>query len=1018
MKWPLRPHVLAALSFCLLVGALLALPATASAATSTGPAAFSAVTPEDGSSVYVARPLLSVAAYDAKGLMSSPYVSLKLDGHSQTPSITFAKAGTTVDATHATVAFTPRADLTPGTHTVWVAVMNGGYAYSTYTYSFTYSVGPHLSQPAPDPAAECTTTSPVVSAKVSGVTTGIVTHVKVDGIEFPSSFDGVSGLVSATAVGLSNDETHTAVVSVTNAAGGTDTLSFSFGVEIYPLMPVATDCATCHQGYPMSHPMTQCAGCHGPDSPVGEGWSEPAYAEHSPAYLLSLDCTDCHGSRYASIPPLHQMSPATSYHDTTTSCAPCHVRSITTEHARYGLTCATCHTSADPAVSGAIAAGQTACSACHADADHAAVHTVAVPASCTGTGTGTGCHSGTSLTAIHINSGTTLTCDTCHASSDSSVTSAIANHDTDCTACHGASGHISLHDTTVPQDCGSSSCHAATNLTQLHPTCDTCHASTATSVTYAISKGLKDCTVCHNTGVHLDVAQHAVTNTGCGGSGCHTENVSAVHPSCLLCHGDGAVPSNVCSACHVGMDPDTTAPTSTSDAKVSYVGTATVTMSAVDAQSGVRLVYYRLDGGPRTVGNVASVAPPATGSQDHTLVFWAMDVANNQEAPHSVTFSVFPPSYDVVPPAGTMSIDQGASSASSTVASVDSLVTDAGTGVSVMRVDPGNGVLGPWIPYAASLDVTLTAGDGMKTVRAQYRDGAGNVTSLSDSILLDTTAPSTTSDAAASYTGYATIALSATDAGTGVRTTYYRLDSGAQTAGKSLTVSTPGDHTLTFWSVDDIGNAEAPKSVNFTVVAAPADVTAPVTTSNAAPSYTGTAVVTLSASDTGGSGLRSTYYELDGSAQRTGTSVTVPAPISGTASHTLTFWSDDYAGNTETAKSVTFTVSAPPPGSLAFSIYNAPNAEPAWTETYSVIVKSAAGTTVTSASGTFPVYWASTPPPLATIQVPAGGPYTVDMTVYDTGSGPGTEVIEWTGVSVTSGGTTTVSGTINDYFYW
>jgi hypothetical protein len=85
-----------------------------------------------------------------------------------------------------------------------------------------------------------------------------------------------------------------------------------------------------------------------------------------------------------------------------------------------------------------------------------------------------------------------------------------------------------------------------------------------------------------------------------------------------------------------------------------------------------------------------------------------------------------------------------------------------------------------------------------------------------------------------------------------------------------------------------------------------ADVTAPVTTA-AAPQGTVTtdATVTFTATDNqGGSGVAATYYTVDGGAQQTGNTVTLTT--SGT--HTVSYWSTDWAGNTEQPHSVTVSV--------------------------------------------------------------------------------------------------------------
>ena len=84
----------------------------------------------------------------------------------------------------------------------------------------------------------------------------------------------------------------------------------------------------------------------------------------------------------------------------------------------------------------------------------------------------------------------------------------------------------------------------------------------------------------------------------------------------------------------------------------------------------------------------------------------------------------------------------------------------------------------------------------------------------------DTTPPVTTSDAASSYVGAATIHLTATDnaGGSGVAHTYYRLDGGAQLEGTVLSATAVGAHTLEFWSVDGVGNVETPhKTAAFSI---------------------------------------------------------------------------------------------------------------------------------------------------------------------------------------------------------
>lgn len=101
---------------------------------------------------------------------------------------------------------------------------------------------------------------------------------------------------------------------------------------------------------------------------------------------------------------------------------------------------------------------------------------------------------------------------------------------------------------------------------------------------------------------------------------------------------------------------------------------------------------------------------------------------------------------DTTPPSGTLSIDNGAAYARSRTVGLTPTATDTGgSGVASMRFSNQGGAWSGWTPYAPSPSRawTLPAGDGPKTVYAEYRDGSGNVsTVVGDSITLDTLSPS------------------------------------------------------------------------------------------------------------------------------------------------------------------------------------------------------------------------------------------------------------------------------------
>ena len=183
----------------------------------------------------------------------------------------------------------------------------------------------------------------------------------------------------------------------------------------------------------------------------------------------------------------------------------------------------------------------------------------------------------------------------------------------------------------------------------------------------------------------------------------------------------------------------------------------------------------------------------------------------------------------------------------------------------------------------------------------------------------DSTPPitSVTGVAAAWTNASVTFSLSATDTGSGVAHTYFKLGSGAQSTYTSpVTVLAEGVTTVSYWSVDNASNAEVAHTASIRI-----DKSAPVTTSDAVGSYAGAATIHLLPTDTR-SGVASTSYSLDGGAAQSGTTVNVTS----LGSHTLDFWSVDVAGNIETARTVTFVINdvVVPPGPVDCRLSKSP----------------------------------------------------------------------------------------------
>jgi PKD repeat protein len=173
------------------------------------------------------------------------------------------------------------------------------------------------------------------------------------------------------------------------------------------------------------------------------------------------------------------------------------------------------------------------------------------------------------------------------------------------------------------------------------------------------------------------------------------------------------------------------------------------------------------------------------------------------------------------------------------------------------------------------------------------------------------------------------------------------------------------------------------------------DKTAPVTTVatvngplNPDGTYSGPVTVTLSAADQSGlSGVRRTYFRIDGSAVQT-YDPQAGIVVAGGGTHTVAFWSEDVAGNIETPGSRTVQIV----GSMTVAITGAPTTGPEGTAI-------ALGSTVTPGGAPVTYLWAvqrngsayptGTPTngPTFTFTPDDNATYTVTLTVTGTGAG-------------------------------
>jgi hypothetical protein len=207
-----------------------------------------------------------------------------------------------------------------------------------------------------------------------------------------------------------------------------------------------------------------------------------------------------------------------------------------------------------------------------------------------------------------------------------------------------------------------------------------------------------------------------------------------------------------------------------------------------------------------------------------------------------------------------------------------------------------------------------------------------------------------------------------------------------------------GTYTVRSYATDNATNVQTPATAaSFTY-----DTVKPVTTITITPAsangslgwYKTTApTFTLSATDTGGSGVASTFYKIDaGTTQTYSSAVTIPE-----GQHTISYWSTDNAGNTETTNTTTtFKVDTVTPANV-LSLGSASGAFLNGTTLYYksdaagsfTVVNGVTDATSGPASATFPgltgTNW--TAHSAETVSTPSGGPYASSLYQWSTGAG-------------------------------
>jgi hypothetical protein len=254
-----------------------------------------------------------------------------------------------------------------------------------------------------------------------------------------------------------------------------------------------------------------------------------------------------------------------------------------------------------------------------------------------------------------------------------------------------------------------------------------------------------------------------------------------------------------------------------------YTEPVEVTLSAADETggSGLQRIQYRLNGG--VAQDYAGTPIEIDDDGAFTFEYRAIDVAGNAEG-----FKAVPIKVDRTAPDTTVNVEPSAVRGPGVWDDRPATVTITGrdgdgSGVALTEVHFGDG---NWQPYAAPINLGT---DGRYELHVRSSDVAGNDEDEQVvSIGIDQTAPTSAAQLTSAdprsggvHAAPVTVALSASDAQSGVTGLEYRLDGGQwQPYAAPFTVSALGGHLVEHRARDKAGNLENAKEAAFAIASA------------------------------------------------------------------------------------------------------------------------------------------------------------------------------------------------------
>ncbi|WP_210367205.1 hypothetical protein [Bacillus sp. REN3] len=324
---------------------------------------------------------------------------------------------------------------------------------------------------------------------------------------------------------------------------------------------------------------------------------------------------------------------------------------------------------------------------------------------------------------------------------------------------------------------------------------------------------------------------------------------------------------------------DKTMPQTTADLVDKWANeTVSVKLASADKLSGVAKTFYSVDGSEFTEGSAFAVS----GDGFHQVSYYSIDYADNVEEAHSETVKI-----DTQAPVSVPNIEDKWYQDRFEVefAVTDNLSGPASTYYSVNGSD-----------FTEGTAFTIEQ-KGSYEIAYYSVDNAGNKELLkTQTVKMDNESPVTYADIGERwYRDHVKVELIAADDFSGVSATYYSLDGIHFVEGTELMLEKDGIYQVAYYSIDKAGNIEAAKSQTVKV-----DLQAPVTADSASDQWYKENVEIVLSTEDNLSGVEKTFYSVNGSEFKEGTSFIV----SEEGTNEVSYYSADAAGNIEALKNI------------------------------------------------------------------------------------------------------------------